>query len=41
MQVALQKGLISSSTQFNPSGTFSRAELARGVAAIIQMNVEE
>jgi serine protease AprX len=41
VQVALQKGLISSSTQFNPSGTFSRAELARGVAAIIQMNVEE
>ncbi len=41
VQVALTKGLISSSMQFNPSGTFTRAELARGVATILQMNVEE
>ena len=41
VQVAVSKGLISSSMQFNPSGTLTRAELARGVATIIQMNVEE
>ena len=41
VQVAVQRGLISSSMQFNPSGAFTRAELARGVATIIQMNVEE
>jgi serine protease AprX len=41
VQVALTRGLISSSMQFNPSGTFTRAELARGVATILQMNVEE
>jgi hypothetical protein len=40
VQVAVEKGLISSGQQFNPSGTFSRAELARGVATILQMNVE-
>jgi serine protease AprX len=41
VQVAVARGLISSPQQFNPSGTFTRAELARGVAAILQMNVEE
>ncbi|MET0621488.1 MAG: S8 family serine peptidase [Pyrinomonadaceae bacterium] len=41
VQVAVSKGLISSAMQFNPSGTFTRAELARGVATILQMNVEE
>ena len=41
VQVAVARGLISSPPQFNPSGTFTRAELARGVATILQMNVEE
>ncbi|MCA1619509.1 MAG: S8 family serine peptidase [Acidobacteria bacterium] len=41
VQVALQKGLISSSMRFDPAGAFTRAELARGVATILQMNVEE
>ncbi|HEX8503196.1 MAG TPA: S8 family serine peptidase [Pyrinomonadaceae bacterium] len=41
VQVAVQRGLVSSAQQFNPSGALTRAELARGVAAILQMNVEE
>ena len=41
VQVAVARGLISSPQQFNPSGTLTRAELARGVAVILQMNVEE
>jgi serine protease AprX len=41
VQVAVERGLISPAQQFNPSGTFTRAELARGVATILQMNVEE
>jgi serine protease AprX len=40
VQVALSRGLITSAQQFNPNGTFTRAELARGVATIVRMNVE-
>ena len=40
VQVAVSKGLISSGTQFNPSGALTRAELARGVATILRMNTE-
>jgi serine protease AprX len=40
VQVAVTNGLISSATQFNPSGTLTRAELARGVATILQMNMQ-
>jgi len=40
VQVAVSKGLISSAPQFNPSGTFSRAELARGLATILRLNTE-
>ena len=38
VQVAVAKGLVSSPPQFNPSGVFTRAELARGVATILRMN---
>lgn len=41
VQVAVARGLISSPMQFNPSGALTRAELARGVAAILQMNIEK
>jgi serine protease AprX len=40
VQVAIARGLMTSSQQFNPSGTFTRAELARGVATILHMNTE-
>ncbi|HEX8339047.1 MAG TPA: S-layer homology domain-containing protein, partial [Pyrinomonadaceae bacterium] len=39
VQVAVSNGLISSEQQFNPSGAITRAELARGVSAILQMNM--
>ncbi|HEX8186748.1 MAG TPA: S8 family serine peptidase, partial [Pyrinomonadaceae bacterium] len=39
VQVAVTNGLISSSSQFNPSGALTRAELARGVSAILQLNM--
>jgi serine protease AprX len=39
VQVAVSNGLISSPQQFNPSGAITRAELARGVSAILQMNM--
>jgi hypothetical protein len=38
VQVAVAKGLVSSPQQFNPSGAFTRAELARGVATILRIN---
>ncbi len=40
VQVAVSRGLISSAQQFNPTGALTRAELARGVATIVRMNVE-
>jgi len=40
VQVAVSRGLISSAMQFNPSGAFTRAELARGVATILRLNTE-
>ncbi|MDT7689193.1 MAG: serine protease AprX [Acidobacteriota bacterium] len=40
VQVAVGRGLISSGQQFNPSGALTRAELARGVATILRMNIE-
>jgi hypothetical protein len=40
VQVAVSRGLISSAQQFNPSAALTRAELARGVATIVRMNVE-
>ncbi len=39
MQVAVGRGLIGAGSQFNPSGALTRAELARGVSTIIQMNM--
>jgi serine protease AprX len=39
VQVAVAKGLINSTQQFNPSGAITRAELARGVSTILQMNM--
>jgi serine protease AprX len=39
VQVAVTNGLISSAPQFNPSGAITRAELARGVSTILQMNM--
>ena len=39
VQVAVGRGLISSASQFNPSGALTRAELARGVSTIIQLNM--
>jgi serine protease AprX len=38
--VAVQHGLMSASQQFNPNAPLTRAELARGVAAILRMNSE-
>jgi hypothetical protein len=38
VQLAVEKGLVSSPQQFNPSGMFTRAELARGVATILRLN---
>ena len=38
VQVAVSRGLVSSGQQFNPSGAFTRAELARGVSTLLQMN---
>ncbi|MFL6256272.1 MAG: S8 family serine peptidase [Pyrinomonadaceae bacterium] len=40
VQVAVTNGLISSTTQFNPSGPLTRAELARGVSTILQLNMQ-
>jgi serine protease AprX len=40
VQVAVSRGLMTSSQQFNPAGAFTRAELARGVATILRMNTE-
>jgi serine protease AprX len=40
VQVAISRGLMTSSQQFNPTGAFTRAELARGVATILRMNTE-
>lgn len=40
VQVAVTNGLMSSAQQFNPSGALTRAELARGVSTIIQMNMQ-
>jgi serine protease AprX len=40
VQLATEKGLISAGAQFNPSGSLTRAELARGVAAILDMNTK-
>jgi serine protease AprX len=41
VQVAVQYGLMSPATQaqFNPTGALTRAELARGVSTILQMNM--
>lgn len=39
VQVAIQYGLMTSGTQFNPSGAITRAELARGVSTILQRNM--
>ena len=39
VQVAVSNGLMSSAQQFNPSGALTRAELARGVSVILQMNM--
>jgi serine protease AprX len=39
VQVAVTNGLISSATQFNPSAAITRAELARGVSTILQLNM--
>jgi serine protease AprX len=39
VQVAVSYGLMSSTQQFNPSGALTRAELARGVSTILQMNM--
>ena len=39
VQVAVSHGLMSSAQQFNPSGALTRAELARGVNGILQMNM--
>ncbi len=40
VQVAVSYGLLSSTQQFNPSGALTRAELARGVSNILQMNMQ-
>jgi serine protease AprX len=40
VQVAVSRGLMTAATQFNPGGALSRAELARGIAAVIRMNTE-
>jgi hypothetical protein len=40
VQVAVSRGLMTSTQQFNPDGALTRAELARGVATILHMNVE-
>jgi serine protease AprX len=40
VQVAVSRGLMTSTQQFNPDGALTRAELARGVATILRMNVE-
>lgn len=40
VQVAVSYGLMSSTQQFNPSGALTRAELARGVSNILQMNMQ-
>jgi hypothetical protein len=38
--VAVSRGLMSSGVQFNPNGAFTRAELARAIAAVVRMNTE-
>jgi hypothetical protein len=40
VQVAINHGLMTAGQQFNPAGALTRADLARGVAAIVRMNVE-
>jgi serine protease AprX len=41
VQVAVEQGLISTAgTQFNPTGALTRAELARGVARILDLNIK-
>ncbi|MFL6333748.1 MAG: S8 family serine peptidase [Pyrinomonadaceae bacterium] len=40
VQVAVTQGLLSSAAQFNPSGAITRAELARGVSTILQLNTQ-
>jgi len=40
VQLAVEKGLINAGPQFNPAGALTRAELARGVAAILDMNTK-
>jgi S-layer homology domain len=40
VQVAVGRGLMTSAQQFNPSVALTRAELARGVAAIVSMNAQ-
>jgi len=40
VQLAVEKGLMSATTQFNPNAPLTRAELARGVATILRMNSE-
>jgi serine protease AprX len=40
VQVAISRGLMTSGMQFNPCGTVTRADLARGVAAILRMNTQ-
>jgi serine protease AprX len=40
VQVAVSRGLMTSSQQFAPAAAFTRAELARGVNTILHMNTE-
>jgi serine protease AprX len=40
VQVAVANGLIGTTQQFNPSGALTRAELARGVSSILQLNMQ-
>jgi serine protease AprX len=40
VQVAVARGLMGAGTQFNPSGAFTRADLARAVATIVRINTQ-
>ncbi|MBV9923460.1 MAG: S8 family serine peptidase [Acidobacteria bacterium] len=40
VQVAVSYGLMSSPAQFNPTAPITRAELARGVSTILQLNTQ-
>ncbi|HST53273.1 MAG TPA: S8 family serine peptidase [Pyrinomonadaceae bacterium] len=40
VQVAVSRGLLTSGAQFNPGGALTRADLARGVAAILRLNTQ-